>query len=60
MDAAENHYATTGWVSPMVFLSRNAFEGDTHVYQLVNETANSRYQDMLFITDEPNEVVQFL
>ena len=60
MAAAADHYATAGYVSPMVFLGRTAYELDTHIYQLVNEVASGRYKDMLFITDQPDEVLRFV
>lgn len=60
MDAAQNHYGTTGFFSPMVFLGKYQYQVDAPVYPLLQEVATADYKDMLFITDEPDEAVQFI
>jgi hypothetical protein len=60
MDAAENHYGTTGFVSPMVFFGRAQYSVDTHVYQLVTDLANAQYKNMITLTDEASDVLAFL
>lgn len=61
MDAAQNHYATHNYYSPMVFLGRQRYEIDTLLYPLMRQLSYGRpYHTQLFLTDEPEEVVQFL
>jgi predicted Rossmann-fold nucleotide-binding protein len=61
MDAAQNHYATFRYVSPMVFLGRRRYEVETLLYPLLRQLAHDRpYYDYLFLTDEPAAVVDFL
>ncbi len=59
-DATQNHYATFGVVSPMVFLGRQHFTEQSPVYPLMQHVANERYRDMLYLSDEPAEIVAFL
>ena len=61
MDATQNHYGTYNFYSPMVFLSRKRYEIDTMIYPLLRQLAYGRaYQDLLFISDTPAEIVDFL
>jgi predicted Rossmann-fold nucleotide-binding protein len=60
MDAEQNFYATGGYHSPMVFLGMRQWEMDTPVFSLVKETANEANRDMLFISDFPAEIAEFL
>lgn len=61
MDATQNHYGTFNYYSPMVFLGRRRYEIDTLIFPLLKQLAWGReYADMLFITDEPKEVLRFL
>jgi predicted Rossmann-fold nucleotide-binding protein len=60
MDAAQNHYGTTGFYSPMIFLGKQQYQIDTPVYPLIQELATANYKDLLFITDEPTEIVKFI
>jgi predicted Rossmann-fold nucleotide-binding protein len=60
MDAAQNHYGTTGLYSPMVFLGKYQYQTDAPVYPLLQLLANSNFKDLLFITDEPSDIVDFL
>lgn len=60
-EAAQNHYATFDFVSPMVFLGRKRYQIDTMIYPLLRQLAYGKeYFDYLSITDEPAEVVDFL
>ncbi|MEM6344183.1 MAG: hypothetical protein AAF927_09900 [Bacteroidota bacterium] len=60
-DAAQNHYATYGYYSPMVFLSRKRYEIDTLIYPLLKQLAHGRaYADFLYLTDSPEEVRAFI
>ncbi len=61
MDATQNHYGTFNYYSPMVFLGRHRYEIETLIFPLLKQLAWGRmYYDLLFITDEPAEVLQFL
>ena len=61
MDATQNHYGTFNFYSPMVFLGRKRYEVDTMIYPLLRQLAyGEKYYDLLFLTDEPQEVLAFL
>ncbi|MCB9233868.1 MAG: hypothetical protein H6581_19585 [Bacteroidia bacterium] len=61
MDATQNHYGTTNYYSPMVFLGRKRYEVDTQIYPLVRQLSyGQKYRDLVSIADEPEEVVRFL
>jgi predicted Rossmann-fold nucleotide-binding protein len=60
MDAEQNFYATGGYHSPMAFLGVRQWEMDTPVFSLVKQTASDANRDMLFISDAPAEIAQFL
>jgi predicted Rossmann-fold nucleotide-binding protein len=61
MDATQNHYGSFGYYSPMVFLGRKRYLKDTFLYPLLQQLAQGRkYAEMLFITDVPEEVVEFI
>lgn len=61
MDAAQNHYATFNYYSPMVFLGRQRYEIDTMIYPLLRQLSYGKeYHNQLFLTDEPAEVLSFL
>jgi predicted Rossmann-fold nucleotide-binding protein len=61
MEAAQDHYGSTGYYSPMVFLGTKQYQTDAAVYPLVQSVAKGRdYANFLAITDEPNDIVAFL
>ncbi len=61
MDAAQNHYCTFNYLSPMVFLGKKRYEIDTLIYPLLRQLAFGKsYFDLLFCTDEPKEILDFL
>ena len=60
MDAAQNHYGTTGFYSPMAFLGKYQYQIDTPVYPLVQALATGSYKDFLFIADEPLDIANFI
>ena len=61
MDAAQNHYVTFGFVSPMVFLGRHRYAAETPLYATLQQLAAGRtYAEYLALTDEPGEVVAFI
>lgn len=60
-EAAQNHYATYHWISPMVFLGRKRYQIESMIFPLLRQLAYGRdYFDYLSITDEPAEVIRFL
>lgn len=60
-DAAQNHYVTFDYVSPMVFLGSKRYEIDTLIYPLLRQLAHDRpYGKYLHLTDAPEEVVDFI
>ena len=61
MDATQNHYGTFNYYSPMVFLGRRRYEIETLIFPLLKQLAwGKKYYDMLFVTDEPEAVLDFL
>jgi len=61
MDAAQNHYCTFSYFSPMIFLGKKRYEIDTLIFPLLKQLAYGKpYFDMLACTDEPEEVLSFL
>lgn len=60
MDSAQNHYGTTGFYSPMIFLGRQQYQIDTPIFPLLQQLATGNYKDLLFISDEPTEILSFL
>lgn len=61
MDATQNHYGTIGYYSPMIFLSRKRYLKETFIFPLLQQLAwNTNYEKMLYITDSPQEVMQFI
>ncbi|MCK9186147.1 hypothetical protein M0P48_01775 [Candidatus Gracilibacteria bacterium] len=60
-DAAQEHYASFGWISPMIFFGKKFWSEDSKVYQLVEHLSEGRkYNDMLTISDDINEIVKFI
>ena len=60
-DAAQNHYGTFRYYSPMVFLGSERYQIRTLIYPLLRQLAHGRaYADLLHLTDEPAEVLRFL
>lgn len=61
MDAAQNHYGTYNFYSPMIFLGKEHFEYETTIYPLLRRLAPRQvYSDLLHLTDEPEEIVTFI
>lgn len=61
MDAAQNHYITYGYVSPMIFLDRDHYEYDTGLYPMIRKLSRGRaYHDMLASVDSPEGVIEFI
>lgn len=61
MDAAQNHYVTYGYISPMIFLDRDHYEYQTGLYPMIRKLSRGRvYHDMLANVDSPEEVLAFI
>ena len=61
MDAAQNHYGTFAYYSPMVFMGKKHYEEDTGIYPLLKHLSKDRtYGELLFISDSENEIVDYL
>ena len=61
MDATQNHYGSFGYYSPMVFLGKKRYVKDTFLFPLLQQLAWERkYADLLFMTDSPEEIVDFI
>jgi predicted Rossmann-fold nucleotide-binding protein len=61
MDAAQNHYGTYHYYSPMVFLCKKRYEIDTLIFPLLRQLAwEQPYFKLLHITDEPEDVLDFI
>jgi predicted Rossmann-fold nucleotide-binding protein len=61
MDAAQNHYATFGTISPMVFFGEDYWTEQEPVYPLLNKLAEGHtYGDLLTISDEVDTIVDFI
>jgi len=60
-DAAQNHYATMGVVSPMVFLGVDYWTKHRPVFPLLEALSGGKvYGEMVLITDEVEEVAEFV
>ncbi|MEL6673048.1 MAG: hypothetical protein AAFR61_12680 [Bacteroidota bacterium] len=60
-DAAQNHYATYGYYSPMVFMGKERYEISTSLYPVLKQLAYGKaYYDLLGLFEEPGEVVDFI
>lgn len=62
MDATQNHYATFGLLSPMVFLD-SAYWADDRLAapKLLRQLAGDRpYADMIAVFDDPADIVDFI
>lgn len=60
-EAAQNHYGTFGYYSPMIFLSKKRYIEDTALYSVLHQLAIGRkYKDLLYLTDDPDLVVNFI
>lgn len=61
-DAAQNHYETFGYASPMVFLGTQFFTKEVPVFPLLNDLVKrGRYKNLpISITDDPEEAVRHI
>ena len=60
-DAAQNHYATYAYVSPMIFFGKAFWSQDSQIYQVLEHLSEGhKYHEMLAISDDVNEVTKFI
>ncbi len=60
-EAAQNHYGTSGYYSPMIFLGKKRYTEDTALYSVLHQLAVGRkYKELLYLTDDPDLVVNFI
>lgn len=61
MDAAQNHYGTFEYVSPMIFLGEERYGESTGLFQTLQKLAKGRqYESMLHLTDDSDVVVRLI
>lgn len=60
-EAAQNHYGTYGYYSPMVFLGKKRYVEDTALYSVLHQLAvGMPYKDLLYLTDDAQLAVDFI
>ena len=60
INAAQNHYATFNFCSPMMFLGQSHYL-QSQVYScLAQQAVGHQYASMIAISDEPEELIKFL
>lgn len=60
-EAAQNHYGTFGYYSPMIFLGKKRYVEDTALYSVLHQLAEGMsYKELLYLTDDPDLVVHFI
>lgn len=60
-EAAQNHYGTFGYYSPMVFLGKKRYVEDTSLYSVLHQLAvGMPYKELLYLTDDPELAVEFI
>lgn len=60
-EAAQNHYGTFGYISPMVFLGKARYVEETSLYSVLHQLAvGKKYKKLLYLTDDPALVLEFI
>lgn len=60
-EAAQNHYGTFDYYSPMIFLGKKRYIEDTALYSVLHQLAvGMPYKDLLYLTDDPELAVNFI
>ncbi len=60
-DAAQNHYTTYEYVSPMVFFGTNYYSQKLPVHDLLSNLSKGKaYENSIHFTDDQEEAVQFI
>ncbi len=58
MDAAQNHYTTFDYVSPMIFMGKKRYSEDTQLYDTITNLAKDKaYGKMLRLVDTPDDAL---
>lgn len=61
MDAAQNHYGTFDYYSPMVFLGKEHFIKNTGIYPLLQNLSKGKdYHKLLYISDNEPDIISYL
>ncbi len=61
MDAAQNHYGTFEFVSPMIFLGRKRYDEETGLFSTLKKlSAGRQFGEMLGLSDDPAEIVKMI
>jgi len=59
MDAAQNHYKTFDYISPMIFLGKDRYTKDSRIYDTIMELSKDKlYQQLIHLVDEIDEAVE--
>lgn len=60
-DATQNHYATTGVSSPMVFLNEQYWTQEKPIYPVLKQLAVGKpYHDLIAIFDDMDSIISFI
>ena len=60
-EAAQNHYGTFGYYSPMIFLGKERYVEDTSLYSVLHQLAKGQpYKELLHLTDSPQDILDFI
>lgn len=60
-DVCQNHYETFGYAGPMVFFGRKFWNEESAIYPLLKKFSKGHnYHNMLRLSDEPSEIIQFI
>ena len=61
MDAAQNHYGTFAYYSPMAFLGKEHYIKKTGIYPLLQRLSrNKTYGRLLYVHDDVDQIVSFI
>ncbi|MEQ9443532.1 MAG: hypothetical protein RIG62_31120 [Cyclobacteriaceae bacterium] len=61
MDAAQNHYGSFSYFSPMIFLGKKWYDIESMIFPMVRKLSYGKpYHDLLFLSDDPKRIVQFI
>src|SRR5690606_35970761 len=61
MDAAQNHYGSFGFLSPMVFMGETRYKKETNLFNTLKSLAKDRsYYNYLYLSDNEDELVRFI
>ncbi|MEE9437355.1 MAG: hypothetical protein V3V14_00055 [Saprospiraceae bacterium] len=59
MDAAQNHYTTFTYASPMIFLGKKRYKEETNIYQTLSDLAKGKtYARLMRLVDNVDDAVK--